>query len=63
MHLLGMWQMLFTSDTKGYVKAWDLTPCNVKKDDKEPPSTPLLYSFRAHHEHIVSVDEKPTSSM
>lgn len=49
-----IYQMLFSADGKGYVKAWDLTTCHFEKKSTEPSSTPMLFDFRAHHEPLVS---------
>ncbi|CAM6069836.1 unnamed protein product [Sphagnum tenellum] len=52
----GKAEVLYTADSKGYVRAWDLTTCHFKKEDTSPSTTPQLFSFRAHHENIVSID-------
>ncbi|KAH7307740.1 hypothetical protein KP509_22G074700 [Ceratopteris richardii] len=53
-------QVLFTSDIKGYVKAWTMKDMRFQ-EEYEDSKMSELFCFRAHHETIVSmifIDEK-----
>lgn len=49
-------RLIFTTEKKGFVKAWDLKPFNLKeKPPPESPPIPQILHFRAHHDRIVSI--------
>ena len=47
-------QVLFTSDIKGYVKAWTMKELVFSKEGADLKFTEL-FCFRAHHGMIVSI--------
>ena len=50
-------QILFTSDIKGYVKAWTMKELIFSKESADSKFSEL-FCFRAHHGTIVSIHSK-----
>ncbi|KAL2613085.1 hypothetical protein R1flu_024777 [Riccia fluitans] len=48
-------EVIYTCDSRGYVKVWSLKDCHFNLTDTDPSNIPDPQTFRAHHEQIVSM--------